>query len=155
MSGLVLSAVVLTGLSAPAGTASTPAVVQPRSVAPTTLAPAVSAPMNLAVAQSIPLNDTLPPAAGPNGHLSGSRSPAGMVNRSLTDSMNLAWNPTTGNILVTGKLLHFEGTDRDIDLSLRYNSINDDRPTLSEGTTETAVAVGADNSVTLCVIDYL
>ncbi|MFE4835266.1 RHS repeat domain-containing protein [Arthrobacter sp. NPDC056691] len=76
-----------------------------------------------------------------------------MVGRDLTDRMKLAWNPTTGNVLVTGKLLHLAGNDRGIDLSWRYNSINDDRPTLSEGTSESAVTVGADNSVTYTAPD--
>ncbi|PNH86161.1 RHS repeat domain-containing protein [Arthrobacter sp. AFG20] len=120
---------------------------------PATLAPAVTAPLNLAVAQSLPLDDDLPPAAGPDGLLSGSRKAAGMVGRDLTDRMKLAWNPTTENILVTGQLLHLEGNDRDVDLSWRYNSINDDRPTLSEGTSESAVTVGADNSVTYTAPD--
>lgn len=100
-----------------------------------------------------PLVANLAPATGPNGHLAGSRSAAGMVNRDLTDTIKQSWNPTTGNFLVTGKLLHLEGPGRDIDLSWRYNSINDDRPTLSEGTSETALTVGADNSVTYTAAD--
>src|SRR5688572_25767609 len=79
LSGLVLSAVVLTGLSAPA-TAHAPTNVHAQSLSPSTLAPAVTAPMNLAVAQSLPLDDgDLPPAFGPNGQLAGSRSAGGMV----------------------------------------------------------------------------
>jgi RHS repeat-associated protein len=76
-----------------------------------------------------------------------------MLTRNLTDAVKLSWNPATGNILLTGKLLHLEGADRDIDLSWRYNSINDNRPTLSEGTTETALEVGADDSVTYTAPD--
>ncbi len=109
--------------------------------------------MNLGVPMSLPLRSNLPAAAGPNGVLSGDRSAAGMVSRNLTDTIKQEWNPTTGNFLVTGKLLHLEGADRDIDLSWRYNSINDDRPTLSEGTAETALTVGADNSVTYTAAD--
>jgi RHS repeat-associated protein len=153
LSCLVLSTVVLTGLSAPPAQAQTPTTAQPATVLPAALAPAVTAPMNLAVAQSLPLDDDHPPAAGPNGILSGSRKAAGMVGRDLTDRMKLAWNPTSGNILVTGKLLHLAGNDRGIDLAWRYNSINDDRPTLSEGTSESAVTVGADNSVTYTAPD--
>ena len=97
---------------------------------------------------SLPFVDNLPPAAGANGQLAGNRSAAAMLTRNLTDRVKLGWNPTTGNILLTGQLLHLEGADRDIDLSWRYNSINDHRPTLSEGTNETALVVGADNSVT-------
>lgn len=102
---------------------------------------------------SLPLNNNLAPATGPNGILSGDRSAAGMVSRNLTDTVKQEWNPVTGNFLLTGKLLHLQGTGRDIDLSLRYNSINDDRPTLSEGTSETALTVGTDNSVTYTAAD--
>src|SRR5688572_16949712 len=106
LSGLVLSAVVLTGISAPASTAQTPTNLQPLSLAPAALTPAATAPLNLTVAQSLPLDDDdLPPVFGPNGHLAGARSAGGMVSRSLTDRIDLAWNPTTGNILATGKLL--------------------------------------------------
>ena len=111
LSGLVLSAVVLTGLSVPA-TAQTPTTTAPVALQPATLAPAGSVPLNLAVAQSLLLGgDDLPPAFGPDGHLAGSRSAAGMVSRSLTDRIDLGWNPTTGNLLATGKLLSFTGTE--------------------------------------------
>ena len=152
LSGLVLSAVVLTGISVPpANAAPTPTAAQPPgsaafSLAPAALAPAAGVPANLGVAMSLPLVDNLPPAFGANGHLAGSRSAAAMLSRALTDRVKLGWNPTTGNILLTGQLLHLEGADRDIDLSWRYNSINDHRPTLSEGTNETALVVGLDNS---------
>ncbi|NJC24236.1 RHS repeat-associated protein [Arthrobacter pigmenti] len=76
-----------------------------------------------------------------------------MVGRDLTDAVRLAWNPTTGNIMLTGDLLHLEGADRDIDLFWRYNSINDHRPTLSAGTHETALTVGTDSSVTYTAAD--
>jgi RHS repeat-associated protein len=153
LSGLVLSAVGVTGLSAPASSAQTPSAAQAAALTPTTLAPAVTTPLNLAIAQSLPLSDDLPPAVGPDGHLAGSRSAAGMVSRSLTDRIDQTWNPTTGNVLVTGKLLNLAGQNRGIDLTWRYNSINDDRPTFSEGTSETALTVGADNSVTYRAAD--
>ena len=159
LSGLVLSAVVLTGISVPpANAAPTPTAAQPPgsaafSLAPAALAPAAGVPANLGVAMSLPLVDNLPPAFGANGHLAGSRSAAAMLSRALTDRVKLGWNPTTGNILLTGQLLHLEGADRDIDLSWRYNSINDHRPTLSEGTNETALVVGLDNSVTYRAAD--
>lgn len=158
LSGLVLSSVVLAGLAGPAGAAPAPTVNHPPGTGafvlfPATQVPAASAPMNLAVTASLPLNNNLAPAAGPNGVLSGDRSAAGMVKHKLTDTITQEWNPVTGNFLVTGKLLHLQGTGRDIDLSWRYNSINDDRPTLSEGTSETALTVGADNSVTYTAAD--
>jgi hypothetical protein len=61
--------------------------------------------------------NNLPPAFGANGHLAGKRSASAMLTRNLTDRVKLGWNPTTGNILLTGQLLHLEGADRDIDLS--------------------------------------
>src|SRR6478735_2091032 len=94
LSGFVLSAMVLTGLSAPAATAQPPTAAQPAAALPATLPPAVTAPLNLAVAQSLPLDDNLPPAAGPNGILSGSRKAASMVTQSLSDTVKQAWNPT-------------------------------------------------------------
>ncbi|WP_248760336.1 RHS repeat domain-containing protein [Pseudarthrobacter sp. SSS035] len=161
LSGLVLSAVVLTGFAVPADASQTPTATRPPgdaafTLAPTTLEPASAAPANLGVALSLPLvDDGLAPATGPNGVLSGSRSAAGMVSHKLTDTIRQEWNPTTGNILVTGKLLHLEGADAhpDIDVSWRYNSINDDRPTLSVGTSESALVVGTDNSVTYTASD--
>lgn len=131
----------------------TPAAAQPPGSAafnltPAALAPAAAMPANLGVAMSLPFVNNLPPAFGANGHLAGNRSSAAVLTRNLTDRVKLGWNPTTGNILLTGQLLHLEGADRDIDMSWRYNSINDHRPTLSEGTNETAIVVGTDNSVT-------
>lgn len=157
LSGLVLSAVVLTGLAVPAGAAQTPTAVQPPGSAftlgPATLEPAAAVPVNLGVAMNLPLVDNLPPATGPNGHLAGARSAAGTVSRDLTDTVKQSWNPTTGNFLVTGKLLHLEGPGPDIDLSWRYNSINDHRPTLSEGTDETVLTAGAGNPITYRAAD--
>jgi len=159
LSGLVLSTVVVTGLTVPAANAAqTPSAAQPQgnaafTLTPAALAPAAAVPANLGVAMSLPFVNNLPPAAGANGHLAGNRSAAAVLTRNLTDRVKLGWNPTTGNILLTGQLLHLEGADRDIDLSWRYNSINDHRPTLSEGTNETALVVGTDNSVTYRAAD--
>ena len=105
------------------------------------------------MATNLPISDTLPPATGPNGHLAGDRSAAAMVSRDLTDTIKQSWNPTTGNFLVTGKLLHLEGHGRDIDVSWRYNSINDHRPTLSEGTYESGLVMGSDSSLTYTAAD--
>ncbi|MFB0834703.1 RHS repeat-associated core domain-containing protein [Arthrobacter halodurans] len=76
-----------------------------------------------------------------------------MVGRDLTDTVRLAWNPTTGNVVLTGRLLHLEGADRDVDLSWRYNSVNDHRPTLSAGAAESALGVAADDTVTYTAED--
>jgi RHS repeat-associated protein len=89
----------------------------------------------------------LPPASGPDGITSGMRSAAAMVTRHLTDMTALAWNPTNGNLLLTGQLLHVKGAGRDLGIGWRYNSLNDARPTLSVGAKEAAVTVGADSSV--------
>lgn len=102
---------------------------------------------------NLPLTDTLAVVPGPDGSLSGSRAAAQMVGRDLSDTARLEWNPTTGNIVLTGELLTLPGADRAINLSWRYNSINDDRPSLSEGTQETALQVGADKSVTYTAAD--
>jgi RHS repeat-associated protein len=151
---LVTSALTVTGAGVSAAavpaTPDIPSMVEP----PGALAPAVTEPLNPGTTESLALSgDDLPPASGPDGHLSGHRKAAQMVTRDLSDATKLGWNPTTGNIVLTGKLLHLEGADRDIDLSWRYNSINDHGPTLSEGTIETALTVGADNSVTYTAAD--
>lgn len=111
------------------------------------------APAEAIAAESLALTGTLSAASGPNGHLAGERKAAQMPTRNLTDAIQLAWNPATGNVVLTGKLLHLEGADRDIDLSWRYNSINDTRQTLSQGTAETALQVAADNAVTYTAPD--
>ncbi|WP_442545223.1 RHS repeat domain-containing protein [Arthrobacter sp. KN11-1C] len=89
----------------------------------------------------------LPPASGTNGIASGNRGAAAMVTRHLTDMTAMSWNPTNGNVVLTGQLLHVKGAGRDLGIGWRYNSLNDTRPTLSVGGTEAAVTVGGDNSV--------
>ncbi|MEZ2390162.1 RHS repeat domain-containing protein [bacterium RCC_150] len=70
-----------------------------------------------------------------------------MVTRHLTDMTALSWNPTNGNAVLTGQLLHVKGAGRDLTIGWRYNSENDVRPTLTVGATEAAITVGGDNSV--------
>ncbi|MEZ2390713.1 hypothetical protein AB6813_14455 [bacterium RCC_150] len=70
-----------------------------------------------------------------------------MVTRHLTDMTTLSWNPTNGNAVLTGQLLHVKGAGRDLTIGWRYNSENDVRPTLTVGATEAAITVGGDNSV--------
>lgn len=97
---------------------------------------------------------SLPPASGSNGKAAGSRAAAEMVERELSDTVDLGWNPTTGNIVLTGDLLSMPGSsDRDIALSWRYNSINDQRPTLSVGVTEAGLQVSSDNRITYTAAD--
>lgn len=114
---------------------------------------AETTPEPAAQTENLALASGLPPISGPDGHLAGERKAAQMVTRNLSDAIKLAWNPATGNLVLTGKLLHLEGADRDINLSWRYNSINDTRQSLSEGTAETALQVDASNAVTYTAPD--
>ena len=107
LSGLVLSAVVLTGLAVPAGVAQTPSAARPPgpafTLAPATLEPAAAVPANLGVAMNLPLDDNLPAATGPNGHLAGARSAAGMVSRDLTDTITAEPVPTQTALIMPGR----------------------------------------------------
>ncbi|MDY7542127.1 RHS repeat-associated core domain-containing protein [Cryobacterium sp. 5B3] len=96
---------------------------------------------------------TLPPASGPDGSKSGNRDVSMMVSRHLTDFSALGWNPTNGNMVLTGQLLNVHGVGRDLTVGWRYNSLNDARPTLSVGGAETALTVAADNTVTYTAPD--
>ncbi len=85
---------------------------------------------------------------GNNGIAAGDRSAAAMVSHQLTDQIRSAWNPTTGNMLLTGKLLALPGiAGTGVNISWRYNSINDLRPTLSVGRYENALQVQANGDV--------
>ncbi|UYY83680.1 hypothetical protein OIT41_20665 (plasmid) [Arthrobacter sp. YA7-1] len=96
----------------------------------------------------------LPPATGTNGAASGSRGAASMVTHQLTDASKLAWNPTTGNASLTGRLLNIRGIGQDLNLAWRYNSLNDARPTLSLGRIEAALRVdGGTGKVTYAAPD--
>ncbi|WP_043429303.1 RHS repeat-associated core domain-containing protein [Arthrobacter sp. FB24] len=95
----------------------------------------------------------LAPATGANGVASGNRAAASMVTRQLSDAAALSWNPTNGNIVLTGDLLHLKGVTRDMDVKWRYNSLNDVRPTLSVGTREAGVRVDASNNITYTAAD--
>ncbi|SEF12092.1 YD repeat-containing protein [Arthrobacter alpinus] len=89
----------------------------------------------------------LPPATGPDGIKSGNRGAAAMVTRHLTDMTAISFNPTNGNVVLTGQLLHVKGAGHDLGIGWRYNSLNDTRPTLSVGGAEGSITVGTDNSV--------
>lgn len=157
LSGFVLSAVVLTGIAAPSSavTAAAPAKVQPPGRTP--ISAEQRAPSREVRTGAVPLLGmapmVLPPASGSDGIKSGNRAAASMVTRQLTDRTAISWNPTNGNMVLAGQLLHIKGAGRDLGIGWRYNSLNDARPTLSVGATEAAVTVGADLSVTYTAPD--
>lgn len=95
----------------------------------------------------------LPPASGADGIKSGYRAAAAMTTRHLTDLTTLSFNPTTGNVVLAGQLLHVKGANRDLGIGWRYNSVNDARPTLSVGAAEAGLTVGTGNSVTYTAPD--
>nr|WP_232223573.1 hypothetical protein [Arthrobacter sp. FB24] len=95
----------------------------------------------------------LVPATGANGAASGNRGAASMVSHSLSDAAVLGWNPTNGNIVLTGDLLRLKGVSRDMEVKWRYNSLNDVRPTLSVGTQEAGVRADASNNITYTAAD--
>lgn len=125
-------------------------VIEPEvSAAETTVAPDENGVMVAPEEEPAALSssDPLPPISGSNGLASGSRGAASMVEHALTDQINLEWNPTNGNILLTGELLNLNGVTRDMSVSWRYNSLNDSRPSFNVGTTESAVRVTTDNKI--------
>lgn len=75
----------------------------------------------------------LAPASGTSPTLSGNRSAAGPITRTLTDRSGLAINPTNGNLLYTQSLLNLAGIGPSVSVGVRYNSLNDQRPTLNMG----------------------
>jgi RHS repeat-associated protein len=154
LSGFVLSAVILTGLTAPShAVTEAPVNVQPPGGAPASAPPRISG-VEASAAPSLGMVPMLlPPASGPDGIKSGNRSAASMVTRHLTDRTAISWNPTNGNMVLAGQLLHIKGAGRDLGIGWRYNSLNDARPTLSVGASEAAVMVGADNTVTYTAPD--
>ncbi len=86
-------------------------------------------------------NANLLPPVTANGTGSGSRSSASMVSHSLTDSSTLALNPTSGNVVLTGRLFNIRGIGQDVNVAWRYNSKYDQRPTLSMGRLESALRI--------------
>lgn len=84
--------------------------------------------------------DLLPPVTV-DGAESGSRGKASMVTHQLTDTSSLALNPTSGNVVLTGRLFHIRGVGQDMNVAWRYNSKYDRRPTLSVGRLEAALKI--------------
>lgn len=75
----------------------------------------------------------LPPAVGPNPTGSGSRVAAAMITHPLTDRIGAQINPSNGNLLITQNLLSVAGVGQSASVMMRYNALNDNRPTLSTG----------------------
>jgi YD repeat-containing protein len=88
-------------------------------------------------------NANLLPPVTANGAESGFRGKASMVEHALTDSSKLALNPTSGNVVLTGRLFHIRGVGQDMNVAWRYNSKYDHRPTLSMGSQETSLRADA------------
>jgi len=79
----------------------------------------------------------LPAAYGTNPTASGSRTAAAMVKHTMTDRSGVQFNPTNGNLLYSQALLNLTGVGQSASVGLRYNALNDARPTLSTGLFET------------------
>jgi RHS repeat-associated protein len=75
----------------------------------------------------------LPVAVGPANTTSGDRSSNQLLKRSLTDRITAGVNPTNGNLLLTQGLLSINGIGPKLNIGFRYNSLNDNRPTLNVG----------------------
>lgn len=86
-------------------------------------------------------NANLLPPVTVNGTESGSRGKASMIPHTLTDSAELALNPTNGNAVLTGRLFNIRGIGQDMNVAWRYNTRYDHRPTLSMGRLETALRI--------------
>lgn len=95
----------------------------------------------------------LPQAVGGHPELSGDRAGAKSISHSLTARSKLVYSPVTGNVLVTGQLLHVAGVDQDATIAWRYNSLNDGRPTLDVGYAESALKLNSDSSLTYTAPD--
>jgi YD repeat-containing protein len=81
----------------------------------------------------------LPQASGPACTQSGTRASTQPLTHQLSDSTSMSLNPTNGNALLSGSLLHLRGVGQDLNIGWRYNGINDTRPTLNTGLFESAL----------------
>jgi hypothetical protein len=156
LSGLVISAVLTAGLSVPASAASGTVPVEPAAAVPQKpdkpkKEPREAAPKKRTGANFVLAAPTDAPAplmaaalapATANGAGAGSRGAASMVDHQLTDLVKLSFNPTNGNVLLTGRLLQVKGPNLGVNVNWRYNSLTDTRPTLNAGTQEAALIAG-------------
>jgi len=91
----------------------------------------------------------LPAAIGPNATNTGSRAAASMIKRTLTDRSGIQMNPGNGNLLYTQSLLSLAGVGQSASVGLKYNALNDARPTLNVGLFEAQLyRNGTTNKVT-------
>lgn len=95
----------------------------------------------------------LPPAYGPSSTSSGDRVDDQLWTHTLTDRSGVAVSPVNGNLVYTQKLLSMAGIGISSSVMLRYNSLNDARPTLSQGLFETALFRKADGSLSYVAPD--
>jgi RHS repeat-associated protein len=75
----------------------------------------------------------LPPAVGAHPSYSGVRGGQSPVTRTLTDRSGLQINPTNGNLTYTQSLFSMAGVGVSSSVGVRYNALNDNRPTLNVG----------------------
>ncbi len=96
----------------------------------------------------------LPAAIGPNNTNTGSRTAGAMIKRTLTDRSGVQINPGNGNLLYTQSLLSLAGIGQSATVGLRYNALNDARPTLNVGQFEGQLyRNGTTNTVTYTAPD--
>lgn len=88
------------------------------------------------------------PASGTNTAASGSRSSRQPASRTLNDRTSAEINPTNGNLLLTQQLLSITGVGPSVGVNVRYNSLNDNRPTLNLGLFESQLYRNSDNTMT-------
>jgi RHS repeat-associated protein len=92
--------------------------------------------------------NVLPAAVGGAPGTSGNRASNSVLMRNLTDRVQAGVNPTNGNLLVTQSLLSLAGVGPSASVGIRYNAINDVRPTLNVGLFEGQLFRNPDQSFT-------
>lgn len=96
----------------------------------------------------------LPQAVGVNPTASGSRTAASMISHTSTDRSGVQINPTNGNLLYSQALLNLTGVGQSASVGVRYNALNDARPTLSTGLFESQLyRNGSTGAVTYTASD--
>lgn len=66
----------------------------------------------------------------------------------MNDRTSAEINPTNGNLLLTQQLLSITGVGPSVGVNVRYNSLNDNRPTLNLGLFESQLYRNSDNTMT-------